>query len=162
MESNDWETKHQLHKMRGELECNCGSVAENQIKATDYFPQDRTSRLPSEVLASICKMAQIDRIPQSLLEELAALSSDEDNGDIGSSKRKENAGDSPHQASRDISPAATLDNTVSAVRAGKTTINFPPSILMVSDHFTSTLSSLSLSASANFEAGINLTSCCSY
>lgn len=107
--SNTQLIKHQLHKIRGELECNCEPVPE-EPKKSDYFPQDRTPRLLSEVLASVCKVDQIDHIPQRLLDELAAPSSDEDNDDVDSSNGKKNAGDSPKNTSEDISPAVVRND----------------------------------------------------
>jgi hypothetical protein len=52
--------------------CSCEPVREGP-QETDYFSAERTSRLLSEVLASVTKVHQIDLLPESLLYTSDAL-----------------------------------------------------------------------------------------
>jgi hypothetical protein len=107
--SSSYTIRHQIHEGKGQLECNCEPVPE-EPKKSDYFPQDRTPRLLSEVLASIRKVDQIDNIPQSILDELAAPSSDEENENSDSSNDKKPASDSAKKISEDVSPIFVLND----------------------------------------------------
>lgn len=66
------ETTRQLKHIGREVECNCGPTPEKP-KESDYFAQERTPRLLTEVLAPLAKVKQIDRLPRKLLHQLAEL-----------------------------------------------------------------------------------------
>jgi hypothetical protein len=52
-----------------EAQCSCDwDIPE--INKSDYFPEERTPRLLSQVLASLAKVSQIDRLTEELLDDL--------------------------------------------------------------------------------------------
>jgi hypothetical protein len=65
-ESSIREMNHQLSDCR-EGECTCEPIPEN-LEKSDYFSAERTPRLLSEVLASVAKVHQIDRLPKAFLD----------------------------------------------------------------------------------------------
>ncbi|CZR52351.1 uncharacterized protein PAC_02228 [Phialocephala subalpina] len=85
-ESSQW-IRHCIHTHEGET-CDCKPLSP-EPKKSDYFPHESIPRSLSEVLASIREADQIDSIPQSLLDDLGAPSSDEEGGDLSSNKGKE-------------------------------------------------------------------------
>jgi len=64
-ESSDREMNHQLGECR-KGECTCQPIPQKPQKA-DYFSAERTPRLLTEVLASVAKVHQIDRLPKEFL-----------------------------------------------------------------------------------------------
>lgn len=102
-ENSQW-IRHCIHENKGE-EYDCTPLRP-EPKRVDYLPHDRTPRLLSEVLALICKVDQIDRIPQRMLDDLGTPPSDEQSGDPDSSKDTETARNSLPQASHDLDTPA--------------------------------------------------------
>ncbi|RDL38790.1 uncharacterized protein BP5553_03130 [Venustampulla echinocandica] len=56
-----------------EEQCSCAWEMP-EINKSDYFPEERTPRLLSQVLASLAKVSQIDRLTENLLTDLKDMS----------------------------------------------------------------------------------------
>jgi hypothetical protein len=56
-----------------EEQCSCAWEMP-EINKSDYFPEERTPRLLSQVLASLAKVSQIDRLTEKLLTHLKDMS----------------------------------------------------------------------------------------
>jgi hypothetical protein len=56
-----------------EEQCSCAWEMP-EVNKSDYFPEERTPRLLSQVLASVAKVSQIDRLTEKLLTDLKDMS----------------------------------------------------------------------------------------
>jgi hypothetical protein len=74
------ESQHHVSHKQARPECTCGPAPPKPVMS-DYFPEKRTSRLLSKILAARAKVAQVDGLPDGLLEELMGLSSEGDSSD---------------------------------------------------------------------------------
>ena len=67
-ENNRWFThsKKMDEDEKHEEQCSCAWEMP-EVNKSDYFPEERTPRLLSQVLASLAKVSQIDRLTENLL-----------------------------------------------------------------------------------------------
>jgi hypothetical protein len=74
-ENNRWFThsKKMDEDEKHEEQCSCAWEMP-EISKSDYFPEERTPRLLSQVLASLAKVSQIDRLAENLLTNLKDMS----------------------------------------------------------------------------------------
>ena len=74
-ESNRWFThcKKNGEDEKHEEQCSCAWEMP-EINKSDYFPEERTPRLLSQVLASLAKVSQIDGLTEKLLTRLKDMS----------------------------------------------------------------------------------------
>jgi hypothetical protein len=77
-ESNRWFThsKKMDEDEKHEEQCSCAWEMP-EVNKSDYFPEERTPRLLSQVLASLAKVSQIDRLTENLLTNLKDMSANQ-------------------------------------------------------------------------------------